>query len=429
MGRIEFGMASAADRASRPPVRARGAGRSLARSIGLAAALIAAPGLLVTPAHAGPGDANADSVYLVGEFVDPVCLFQHGMQGASAKQCAMVRGRVEQGMGFLDVRRRTFYTVVGQNHWEDPRQGFLDALGETLAIRARVWRRDGAAAIVVNAIYPVDHQPPAVYRWWPWHFEWSVLLGVGELGALYLLALTRWRARLGGTGRIERGRAALFFAGLAVVVVSLNGPLHDLSDLYLFSTHMVQHLLLALVFPPLLLLGLPPWLARALTTPHAVRPVWRRVAAVPVGFVLYTIVFTLWHVPTLYDLMMRQHGIHIAMHLMVMATAVLMWWPIVGGEAVEKPMGAGAQILYLFVLSIPMLPVAAMITLADHPLYTWYALAPRVLPLSALEDQRLGGLIMWVPGTLFWWAIMSIVYFTRLAPESRPDETLAPGAA
>jgi putative membrane protein len=413
--------------------------RSIARSAGLRPARLALPAILalamaalaLAPRTAGADvtDANADSVYLVGEFVDPVCLFQHNMHGAMAKQCALVSGRIEQGMGFLDVRRHKFYTVVGQHHWDDPRQGFLDALGETLAIRARVWKNDGAAAIVVNAVYPLDRQPPATYTWWPWRFEWSVLLGCALLGALYLLALTRWRRALGGSGPFERGRAAVFFLGLLIVIVSLNGPLHDLSDLYLFTTHMVQHLLLALIFPPLFLLGLPPWLARALSANRLVKPWWTRVAAVPVGFVLYTIVFSLWHSPALYDLMMRQHPIHIAMHLMVMATAVLMWWPLVGADAVERRMSPGAQILYMFVLSIPMLPVAAMITLAEKPLYIWYALAPRVVPLTALEDQRLGGLIMWVPGTLFWWGMMSVVFFRKLARDSRPDETLAPGAA
>src|SRR5207244_9780033 len=142
------------------------------------------------------------------------------------------------------------------------------------------------------------------------------------------------------------------------------GPLHALIALYVFSTHMIQHPLLALIFPPLFILGLPPWLVRALTRPRLVHAGWNALTRAPVGFVLYTVVFTLWHVPALYDLMMRQHGFHIAMHLMVMGTAVLMWWPIVAGEGVAKPLGAGAQILYMFVLSIPMLPVAALITLA-----------------------------------------------------------------
>jgi putative membrane protein len=138
------------------------------------------------------------------------------------------------------------------------------------------------------------------------------------------------------------------------------------------------------------------------------------------GFCLYSIVFSIWHVPVLYDLMMRQHSFHIVMHLMVMGTALLMWWPVAGGEAVERPLAPPATLLYLFLLGTPMMAVAAMITFAGQPLYAWYALAPRFLGFSPLEDQRLGGLIMWVPGGLFTWVIMSIVFFQWSARESRP---------
>src|SRR5262249_49236557 len=90
------------------------------------------------PAGAGPGDVNPDSVYLVGEVVDPVCTFQHGllMVGKAQRDCALVRGRVDQGIGFLDLRRRKFYSVIGQNHWDDPKRGFLESLGDTFAVRA-----------------------------------------------------------------------------------------------------------------------------------------------------------------------------------------------------------------------------------------------------------------------------------------------------
>ena len=106
----------------------------------LAGAALAAA-LWLAPAWAGPGDASADSVYLIGEFVDPVCIFQHGMQGVLQRKCAMVSGRVEQGMYFLDVRHRRLYSVIGQTHWEDPHRGFLEALGDTFAVTGRVWRR------------------------------------------------------------------------------------------------------------------------------------------------------------------------------------------------------------------------------------------------------------------------------------------------
>jgi len=382
-----------------------------------------------TPAHAGPGDAGSDSLYLVGEFVDSVCIYQHGMQGTLQRTCAMVSGRVEQGMYFLDIRQRRIYTVIGQTHWQDPRQGFLDALGDTFAIRAKVWRRFGGAALVVTQVWPYRAQPVPSYRWWPWHWEWSVLLGCGLWALLYVLALTRWRARLGGAGEpFERWRALCFLASLGFVIGSLNGPLHDLSDLYLFSTHMVQHLVLAQIFPLLFALGVPPWLWRAVLAPRPVAAVWNALTGVPAGFLLYSAVFGVWHFPVLYDLMMRNHDIHIVMHLLVMATALFMWWPIVGGDVVARPLSAGSQLLYLFLLGTPMMAVAAFVTFANHPLYQWYALAPRVLGMSAVEDQRLGGLIMWVPGTMFFWGVMSVVYFRWAHRERDPEAEFVIGS-
>jgi putative membrane protein len=245
-----------------------------------------------------------------------------------------------------------------------------------------------------------------------------VLLGLSLFALLYTLAITRWRAALGGAGHpFERWRALSFYAALVFVLVSLNGPLHDLSDLYLFSTHMIQHLVLAQVFPLLFVLGIPTWLWKALLAPRFVAKCWHAIADAPMGFILYTVVFSLWHFPVLYDQMMRDHNLHIVMHLLVMATAVLMWWPIAGGGAVRKPLEPGAQMLYLFLLGTPMMAVAAMVTLAGHPLYQWYALAPRFMGMSALEDQRLGGLIMWVPGGMFFWGIMTVVYFRWAAAE------------
>jgi putative membrane protein len=249
-----------------------------------------------------------------------------------------------------------------------------------------------------------------------------VVLGCALLALGYALAIGPWRRRLGaGTPTPEWGRATLFLLGLVTVLVSLNGPIHDWSDRYLFSAHMVQHLLLGQVFAPLILLGLPPWLVRRLLAGARVRALWDRLAGVPTGFVLYTVFFSLWHLPVFYDLMMRQHSIHIAMHLVFMGTAVLLWWPIVGGAAVTRPLSAPAQLLYLFLLSIPMMAVAALLVFAARPFYEWYALAPRLYELSPLDDQRMGALIMWIPGSLYCWAVMSVIYFRWAGREERAE--------
>ncbi len=366
--------------------------------------------------------SSPDSVYLVGEFVDPVCMYQHGMQGRAQRACAMVRGRVDQGMAFLDIRQRRLYTVIGFTHEEDPRERFLALLGDTVAIRAREWQAAGSSAIAVNAVYPVGLQPRASYSPWPWNWEWSVLAGCGLLALLHLAALGPWRRRLGGPARFEAGRALLFLSGLAVVVVSLNGPIHDLSDLYLFSTHMVHNLFLAELFPPLVILGIPSWLMARMLRPAPIAAGWRFLARLPMGFALYTVVLFLWHVPTLYDLMMRAHGFHVLMHLMVMATSVLMWWPILGTDPGMKRLSPPAAMLYVLALSTPMMVVAAILTFADHPLYEWYALAPRIGELTALDDQRLGGLLMWVPGTFIYWGVVSAIFLRWASRESKREQ-------
>ena len=97
-----------------------------------------------------------------------------------------------------------------------------------------------------------------------WSLHPSVLLGTGLLGALYVWGIGAYRRRHGLGPAPEPWRLACFFGGLLLLLVSLNGPIHDLSDYYLFSIHMVQHLLLTLALPPLLLAGTPGWLLRPL---------------------------------------------------------------------------------------------------------------------------------------------------------------------
>lgn len=379
---------------------------------------------MATAPVAAAGPADSDSVYLIGEFVDPVCVYQHGMQGVAQRICAMVDKRVEQGMAFLDIRERQLYTVISVSHWEDPKLEFLALLGDTIAVQGRVFERMGGHALAITSIYPYRDQPQPTYDWNPrsWTWEWTVLLGVGLWLAAYLLATGPFRRRLGGPERFPLGRFATFAGAMALVVISLNGPIHDLSDQYLFSTHMVQHLIMAQLFAPLLLLGIPPWLWQRMVGRGWLASLWHAISRVPIGFVAYAVVFSIWHVPLLYNLMMRDHDYHVAMHLMVMATAVLMWWPIIGGDAVRRPLPAPAQVLYLAAIGTPMIAVAAMVTLANQPLYEWYWLAPRYMGMSALDDQRLGGLLMWVPGGLFWWGAASIVFFRWASREARRDE-------
>jgi putative membrane protein len=247
--------------------------------------------------------------------------------------------------------------------------------------------------------------PIANLSWWRWSIHPSTVIGIAALGALYIWACYRLDRRPTVAQKI------FFIGGLLVMFASLNGPLHDLSDDYLFSAHMVQHLLLTFAIPPLLLAGTPGWMLRPVLSNRFVAPAARFFTRAPICFVVFNVAIAGWHLPVFYNAAMAHHGLHIVEHLMFMAAAVLMWWPLLSQLPELPRLAYPGQILYSFLLSLPMSIVAIYIAMADHILYPAYAATPRVLPISPLEDQLLGALIMWIPGGLIFAVIMSVVFF------------------
>jgi putative membrane protein len=243
-----------------------------------------------------------------------------------------------------------------------------------------------------------------------WHLD--VLAGLAGLGVLYA-----WAAR--GRGRPPGvGRASAAAAGLLVLAGALNGPLHDLSDRYLFSAHMVQHVLITLVAPPLLLLGLAPGMLAPVLGAPLVAAALRALTRLPVAFGLYAVALVGWHLPGPYNAALERHGLHVVQHLTLMVTATLAWWPVVAPEPALGAPSYGARLLYVFLLGLPMTAVAAFVTFAEEPLYPFYAAAPRIGGLSPLEDQRLGGLIMWVPASLVLLAAFTTLFFRWAGTEA-----------
>jgi len=259
----------------------------------------------------------------------------------------------------------------------------------------------------------IDHWtliiPP---RWDLWTIHPSVAAGLVLLGGLY--------AYLGGL-RSGRRHVASFFGALVVLFLALNGPLHNLSDKYLFSVHMAQHLLLTLVFPPLLLYGTPARVMRPLLTSRWIMTVGRAVTKPLPAATLFTAPIVLWHVPALYEAALRNHNLHIVQHLVFLATAVIMWWPVLSPVPELPRLPHPLQLLYLFLLGIPMSVTGALITLSSDPLYPFYAAAPRVWGLSALQDQQIGGLLMWVLGGLMLWVVMTVIWFRWSVWDARGD--------
>jgi len=252
--------------------------------------------------------------------------------------------------------------------------------------------------------------------WQRWDLHPSVVIGLALLGGLY--------AYLGGLAAPPR-RIMAFGGALVVLGVSLNGPLHNLSDGYLFSAHMGQHLALTLGFPPLLLYGTPAWVVRPLLGPAWVLRLARRATRPLAAGTLFSVPITLWHLPQFYEAALEHHPLHIVQHLVFIATAVVMWWPILAPVPELPRASYPTQLIYLFVLGLPMSLTGALITLSDRVLYPFYAAAPRVWGLTPLADQQMGGLLMWVVGTIYLWVAASVVWFRWSAREESGDVELA----
>jgi putative membrane protein len=249
----------------------------------------------------------------------------------------------------------------------------------------------------------------------------SVLIGVVYLASAYLFSVGPAREKYGWSEEpASVWRKASFLGAVGLIFFSLNGPLHTLSDEYLFSAHMVQHMLLMLIMPPFLIMGLPPWLIRKALERPGVKRVARALTHPVVAFLAYNVTFIGWHIPQAYNWALVSHDLHILQHLMFMAVATMMWWPVVNPVPELERIPTGPLLMmYVFAFGIPSTVVSAFITLSDSVFYPWYEIAPRVTSLSPLEDQRLGGLIMWIPGMLIFWVGISAVFFRWTKDEYR----------
>jgi putative membrane protein len=284
-----------------------------------------------------------------------------------------------------------------------------------------------------------------------WNFEPSVILGIVLASFVYWLSAGPWRGRFPGSAPLTRGQSVCFPLAMLALVVALLSPIDVLADHSLLLMHMVQHLLLTLVMPPLLLLGLPGWMLRPLLRvpllpdggrPEpsagfakgiAVRAAVQQTGSLPLAllrrltkplpaFIAFNAVFAAWHAPALYEATLNSEGIHLLEHFMFMGTALLTWWPILSPLPELPRASYPLQVLYLFLESIIPTVLGGIITLAPDVLYPTYLHAPRVWDLSAAEDQQWGGLIMWIPGSLIYLTALTAVFFTWFEGQEKAGE-------
>ena len=230
--------------------------------------------------------------------------------------------------------------------------------------------------------------------------------------------------------RFPRWRLEAFLAGLVSLWLAAASPADTLAE-ELLSAHMVQHILLLSIAPPLLLLGYPllpivrglPVVLRTTIVRPIARQRWlRRIADAlthPVAALgISSVILWAWHVPALYDLALRNPTVHAIEHGLFFAGGVLFWWPVVQPWPSRGRWPRGAIIPYLLAGDVQNTVLAAILTFSDRVLYTWYEHVPRVGGLTPVQDQTLAGVLMWVPMSLVY-LVPAFVLTVRLLSPSR----------
>ncbi len=245
-----------------------------------------------------------------------------------------------------------------------------------------------------------------------WHIHLEVVFPLVLIEGLYLLTLVKMHARDPEHRPISDNSITLFTLGILIIYLSVGTPLDELSDHYMLSAHMLQHLLISVVAPAFLLLGTPGWMLRPLLTRPNVYPIAYVLTRPLVAFALFNITLVFVHLPVLMTLeLQHEYTIHLPAHILLISTGLLLWWPVLGSVPELPRLSPGLQLIYLFTQSFVPALFTAFIIFSSTLIYPVYADLPRLFGLSAINDQRIGGLIMKLGGLVIYWIAGGIVFF------------------
>lgn len=240
-----------------------------------------------------------------------------------------------------------------------------------------------------------------------WTFEPGVIIPIVTSAVLYSLGV--FRLRQASPKSVRKSDIVYFALGWAALVLALVSPVHAWGSV-LFSAHMTQHELLMLVTAPLLVLGRPvvPFLwalprSWAITLARwskfgAWEKTWRTISNPVVAWLIHAVVLWAWHAPALFEATLENESIHALQHASFLFSALLFWWAVIHGR--KRALGFGLAVLYMFTTALHSGLLGALLTFANSVWYPGYAERTAAWGLTPLEDQQIGGLIMWIPAGL-----------------------------
>ena len=251
-----------------------------------------------------------------------------------------------------------------------------------------------------------------------WRFQWHpevwILVAFLTVAFVYMIKVIGPNAVPAGEVAVSRKNIYAFVGAMVMLWVASDWPLHDISEEYLYSAHMLQHMMLSYFLPPLALLATPEWLLRVLIGNGRMYSVLKYLTKPVVAGVAFNIVVMVTHVPLVVNSSLDNGPLHYTLHAAVVLLSLLMWMPVVGPfkELQLPPLG---KCIYLFLQSIiPTLP-AAWLTFAEGVVYKEYDIPVRVFGLGVSDDQQLAGAIMKLGGSVFLWTLVVYFFFARFA--------------
>ena len=249
----------------------------------------------------------------------------------------------------------------------------------------------------------------------PWRFQahvevWLLMI---VIIASYIYAIKVIGPRVVPHGAVvTRRQIQAFTAGALLMWIASDWPIHDIAEEYLYSVHMMQHMMLSYFVPPLMLLATPKWLFDAIFgTGRGFRAI-KFLSRAPVAALLFNVMVMVAHIPDVVNRSVSNGPMHYSLHILLVLTSLLMWMPVCGPER-SFHLQYGGMMIYLFLMSvIPTVP-AAWLTFAEGSVYKHYDIPVRVWGLSVTTDQQLAGAVMKSAGSLFLWTIIIVIFFRR----------------
>lgn len=258
------------------------------------------------------------------------------------------------------------------------------------------------------------------WEWQPHPEVWLLLIGIVCLGGYATRVIGPKVVGLGNEVVTKRQRK-YFVISVITLAVAADWPMHDIAEEYLYSVHMVQHMLITFFVPILFLQATPEWLARLVLGGGDQGRTWVGKLAKPVvAGIIFNFFAAITHWNGVVQLSADSGPFHYGIHLLMFSSALLMWMPVLG-PLPELRLSPPAQMVYLFVMSIiPTVP-AGWLTFADRAVYPAYDTPERLWNIDVIADQQAAGFVMKVIGGFFLWGLIAVRFFRWANAEREAD--------